>query len=246
MQTRQKIYNSISKNPGIHYSEISRHTKIPKTTLLYHIRYLDRIGLIKKIKNNGYTRLFVKDEQSSLEKKLLFLLRQKVPCKILIQLLFSWACSRRELSKELELPPTTVKYYLDKMLEMGIIEKAPVKDGYIKIYPAEYSDKYLILEKKPVGREVFYRRKEYSELRVTTYKLMVSHKDSLADKELIQTYVEYLNRLDELGVTGKNFKENGNKKVIIKDGKKNEYPKLPNENSIWDFLLDIFKPPFAA
>ena len=123
----------------MHYSEISRKTNIPKTTLLYHLRYFDKIGLIKKVKKEGYTRLYIINTLSDQEKKLLSLLRQKIPCRILIQLLFSYACSRIELSKELELPPTTVQYYLDKMLDIGLIEKAPVENGYITIYPGSKS-----------------------------------------------------------------------------------------------------------
>jgi len=244
LETRQKIYNIILKNPGIHFSEISRKSNIPKTTLLYHLNSLEKIGLIKEVNKEGYKRLYVSNVLSSQEKKILALLRQKIPCRIFLHMIFSYACSRVELSKELELKPDTIQYYLNKMLDMDIIEKAPMEEDMV--YPFSDPNRAIIIERKPVGREFFYRLKTETGSLILTYKIMIAHKDSLADKELIQEFIEYYNNLKKLGVAGKELKKYDNKKIIQKDGERKSYVKINNIDSVCDLINDFLKPFFCA
>ena len=46
LKIRRQIYQFILKYPGFHFSEISRKLKIPKTTLNYHLSYLEKYGFI--------------------------------------------------------------------------------------------------------------------------------------------------------------------------------------------------------
>jgi predicted transcriptional regulator len=131
LNTRQVIYNFISKNPGMHLSELFRRIGIPKTTLLYYIRHLEKLELIKEVNKECYKMIFVSHKMSIQNKKLLNLLRQRIPIRIYIHMLYNFVCSRIQLSKELELPPVTVKYYLKKMLEIGLIDKAEMENGIV-------------------------------------------------------------------------------------------------------------------
>lgn len=46
LKLRQDIFSQISKYPGIHFSELSRKSKIPKSTLTHHLKYLTKEDII--------------------------------------------------------------------------------------------------------------------------------------------------------------------------------------------------------
>ena len=216
LKARQQIFDLISKHPGIHISEMSRKLNIPKTTLLYHIRYLLKLDLIKESNENGYRRFFIPNQINAREKKLLGLFRQKIACRIYLHLNMEKVCSRLELSEELELSPDTIQYYLDKMINLEVIEKAPVENGFAHPYPENPNYKVKI---KPVGREVFYVLKSVEGRLFSIYNLLVTHKEGLPDKEFIKTYLDYYERYIEFCEYNKNrkFKNDKSKRTLNKD-----------------------------
>jgi len=225
-EKRKKIFDYIEKNPGLYAREISRNLDIPLTSLLYHLRFLKKLDLIRGKNDGKYIRFFIKHMVGLKEKQLIGLLRNDNSCKILLHLIWSFACSQIELSKELEIPPPTVSYYLKKLTEMGIIEKAPVKNGLI--YPFKNNRRIII--RKPVKSEKFYRRtsQEYADL---TYKILITHKSSLINKNLIGYYLDMYN-------TVKSNPYSFNVKKIKKMG--------DAMNSVIDVFNSFFPPPFCA
>lgn len=139
LETRRNIYNSILKNPGLHFREFCRKTKIPATTLRYHIRYLKNHGFIEIKPENGYTRYFVAKKVSGKDKQILNLFRQDIPRTIILLLLICPGYSQIELIKYVETwkkhpskigvylnkHQTTISYYLRKLESMEIIETLP-------------------------------------------------------------------------------------------------------------------------
>jgi len=231
LKTRRHIYNFIYRNPGLHLREISRRIKIPKTTLIYHLKYLKKQDLIKEKSEGGYKRIYIKQEIGTQDKQILNLLRQEIPFKIFLYMIFSVSWSQIELSKELELHPATVSYHLKKMIEMGLIEEAPGRNGFV--YP--YKNPRVYMERKPVGREIFYRRKN-QEIINETYRILITHKHSLSDEKLIDSYIDYLNEIQE-------FKRKDKRDPIAPLKIKSIDAYI---NSLLDFILELLKPPFAA
>jgi len=222
LDSRRKIYSFISKNPGLHLREISRRTNIPKSTINYHINYLEKLGLITEKIEGEFKYIYASKKIGSKDKEILGLLRKEIPCKIFLYLIFSLACSQSDLCKELELSPSTISYHIKKMIDMEIIEEARVKDG--KIYP--YNDNREML-RKPVGTEKFYKRKN-QEIIDATYRLLITNKHSLFNEEIIDSYAWYLEDMEE-------------KKAPQRFKPIDKYI-----SSSIDFILNIFKPPFAS
>ena len=154
--SRSKIFNFIEENPGLHIREIGRRLDMPRGTVRYHVKYLKKAELIEEKYEVGYKRIYCVNKLSAVEKKLLKLLRQEIPCKIFLHLIFSISFSQIEISRELELSPPTVNYHLKKLMDINFIERAPVKDGYI--HP--FNDDRAVMENTTIGREVFYKRKD--------------------------------------------------------------------------------------
>ena len=55
-QKKKEIYEFIFQNPGVHLRELSRKLNIPRTTLAYHLKYLNKHDLILSKFVSGYKR----------------------------------------------------------------------------------------------------------------------------------------------------------------------------------------------
>ena len=87
LQTRRKIYDCIKKNPGLHFSEISRKLDVPKTTLIYHLKYLEKLEIVISKTEQGYKRYYIKQTVGAKDKEILNILRQEIPLRIVLLLL---------------------------------------------------------------------------------------------------------------------------------------------------------------
>ena len=87
LKTRKMIYNYILDHPGLHFRELSRELKIPKSTLDYHLSILKKLELINVKSNGRYNRYYAMKQVGRIDKEILNVLRQEVPLKIVILLL---------------------------------------------------------------------------------------------------------------------------------------------------------------
>jgi DNA-binding transcriptional ArsR family regulator len=230
LQTRRKIYEFIKNNPGLNFRELSRKTNIPKSTLEYHLNYLKKLDIIE-IKSKGQFKfVYIKHKVGTHDKQILELLRQKIPCLIFLHFIYVTFFSKKELCEELELPSSTVDYNIKKLLDLGIIEEAQIENGRVFPYKGE-KVKDVSYSRKPIGREIIYIRKN-QEIIDDAYRLLITYKQSLPNKELIDTYIEFLDGL-----------------INLKDYLKKIGLKLPkkrlSDDEIYDLLQNFFKPPFA-
>ena len=123
VEIRRKIYNYILKSPGLHERELARALDIPLSTLDYHLHYLEARDLIATSIEGGYTRYYIRGKSSIRDKKLLAILRQNVPRRILMYLLLHPRALHKTLCDHLGLTPSTVSFHLNKLVELNIITR---------------------------------------------------------------------------------------------------------------------------
>jgi len=133
LKNRRIIYDYITKNPGLHLREIFRKIELSEGTIKYHINYLEKKELIISKKEYGYKRFYKNMELGKEDKKIWILFRKKTTRNIILYLLIYMASSRIKLSKELEINPKKIEYYLKKLIEYEIIEETIVKNNIIKL-----------------------------------------------------------------------------------------------------------------
>ncbi len=201
LEVRRNIYQVISKNPGLHFREISRKMNIPKTTLDYHINFLLKSNILSVKDDGNYKRFFISGKVGSKDKVILGFLRQEVPFKILISFLFPGFCSEMEISKDLKLAYSTVHFHITKLIENEIIRPAEGKDG--RFISALDHKPYVI--KQSVGREKFYTFKDQKTLE-DIKRILITHKKNLLDPKLIYVYNEFNKEWDKVYEI-KNFKK---------------------------------------
>ena len=122
LETKRKIYNYVLEYPGLYLSELSRNLDIPRTTLTYHLHYLEKLNLITEKNGGRYTRFYATNNVSRSDKKLLNFMRQKTFRNIIFFLFKYPGSTRNDISKNLKKHPTTISYYLKKLKKMNIVE----------------------------------------------------------------------------------------------------------------------------
>jgi predicted transcriptional regulator len=124
LDTRQRIYNLIEQNPGLHFREVQRRTGLAVGSLQYHLGYLAKKQIIRIEKNGKFTRYYsVAGPQLGESQSTMSLLRQESLRKIMIFLLTKKRANNTRIAEALGLSPSTISWHLDKLVKAGLIEK---------------------------------------------------------------------------------------------------------------------------
>lgn len=151
LETRRKIYDLVSKNPGLHLSKIAELLDMRVSLAEYHLFYLEKNQLVVPVNESGYTRYYAKGEVGTEDKKVLGLLRQNVPLRIILLLLKCDTSQHKELLQNLDVAPSTLSYHLKKLVSCGVVA--------VQSYGEEKG--YSVINKEMVTR-LLIRYKPYS------------------------------------------------------------------------------------
>jgi predicted transcriptional regulator len=128
---RKKIYDFIKKNPGLHLRELQRRLEIPLSSLEHHVNYMVRHHIIYKEKEGGYTRYFAQQPTEE-ERKLISALRHEKMREIVSIVLDKKDAKFQDLKDYLNLPSSTLSYYLKYLVDYHILVRQQI--GYESIY----------------------------------------------------------------------------------------------------------------
>jgi predicted transcriptional regulator len=120
--TQHHIYTLIITNPGLHSRELSRQLQIPYSTLQYHLKCLDKQGIIQRERDGKFLYCYGLETLTIDEKKILYVLRNKTSKRIILYLLQHQRASQSEIAKHMKKHPTTVEFHLKKLLEYDIVK----------------------------------------------------------------------------------------------------------------------------
>jgi len=129
LEIQKQIYQIISEEPGLNLSKIVELLDLNMPLLLYHIRYLERHNLISVSKETGYTRCYIKGEVGVEDKKILSILRQEIPLKIVFFLLKNPHSKHKEILEHFDIAKSTLSYHLKKLVKNGIISDVSINEG---------------------------------------------------------------------------------------------------------------------
>lgn len=118
---RKKIYEEIRDSPGLHLREIDRKLDIPLGTIRYHLRVLEKRGLVIAREEGKYKRYYVKGEVDKSDKKIMAFLRKEIPRTIILFLMEYPGSTHKEINEALEVAPSTLSYHLKKLKNKDIV-----------------------------------------------------------------------------------------------------------------------------
>ncbi|PNX53300.1 MAG: hypothetical protein BV458_05110 [Thermoplasmata archaeon M9B2D] len=122
LETRRKIYDTISKNPGLHLSKIADLLQMRISHVEYHVYFLEKHEIITSEKSTGYKRFYVKGTISTQDKRYLSVLRQKTILRIVLFLLKNDTVQHKDILENVPVSPSTLSYHLNKLVKNNIIE----------------------------------------------------------------------------------------------------------------------------
>ena len=120
--TRDKIYRTITKNPGLHFRELQRRTELATGSLQYHLDYLIKRNLVKTAKQGKFVRYYsARGQQFGEDETLMNLLRQESLRKISLFLLTKRSATNFSIANAVGLSPSTISWHLSKLVSNGIV-----------------------------------------------------------------------------------------------------------------------------
>ncbi|XRP97215.1 winged helix-turn-helix transcriptional regulator [Methanocaldococcus sp. 16A] len=125
--TRKEIYKYISDNPGTYLREISKNLNKPVSTLIWHLRILEKAKLIKSKKFRNRL-IYYPANMNMRDIPLLFLNETQ---KRIFEYLLKNPAHIRKIAEDLNLNVETVRYNLRKLETLGIVKHKEEKNRII-------------------------------------------------------------------------------------------------------------------
>jgi predicted transcriptional regulator len=171
---RSNVHNYILKYPGLHIRELSRKLGLPKSTLIYHLRYLKKYGFLEEKIDKFYVRYYASGNIDRSYKKILDLFRQETSRRVILYLALNKFASIGEISEHLDKHRSTVSYHLNKLANVGILE----------CYKIDGEKRYMLFDKTGSGRLFF---------------LVLTYENSFMDEETISVIKKAKNNMETKG-----------------------------------------------
>ncbi|MCF2138692.1 MAG: winged helix-turn-helix transcriptional regulator [Candidatus Lokiarchaeota archaeon] len=143
--TRSAIYETILKNPGLHFRRICRALEKKMGVVQYHVSVLEKNGLIRSIRDGRYKCFFAEesndtlspderpsDEMLALRESIITSLRRRTPQLLISYLAKENTASHQILSNIANVSPQAITFHTQKLQKEGIIESE--KQGRQKFY----------------------------------------------------------------------------------------------------------------
>ena len=137
IETRRSLFEFVRKNPGFHLRELARAVNLSITLADYHLRFLERHELVSSTMDGEYKRYFprsmpgdaaARPALTDMEKRILSLLRQPVPFRILAYLMERESATHKEILDHMPVSASTLSHHLKKMTTSGVVARPPAAE----------------------------------------------------------------------------------------------------------------------
>jgi DNA-binding transcriptional ArsR family regulator len=139
---RRDLYQVLCENPGTYLLELVDMLESPLGTLTWHLRILEREGLVKSIKFAGKRLYFPKMLRSQEAEKAYLTMRSDTAQRIFLFVLNNQGCYQEQMAENLGVHHDTVRWHVSRMEEVGLLKV--IREGRKKRhYLAELGDSLL-------------------------------------------------------------------------------------------------------
>lgn len=126
---RARLLSLVVQYPGLHLRELARMSDLPASHAQYHLRVLEKSGLVASVKQERHVRYYPTKatpvgEVPALgirERELLQLLRRPAVLRILVVLLLEGPLPLIALSRQCRVTPATTHHHLERILPYGFV-----------------------------------------------------------------------------------------------------------------------------
>lgn len=119
--TRSRLLEVISEEPGLSLQELAGKTDAGWGTTVYHLQRLEQAGFIKSRKQGHHRRFYTIGEVGQDEVEALGMLRNETPRKIAQYLVQDPGCNQKAICQALDISPSLAHKYLKRMEEQNLL-----------------------------------------------------------------------------------------------------------------------------
>lgn len=138
---KDRIFQFIVNNPGIHLRKIKNSIGYSMGTIQYHVKNLEMDGKIKSKKDGFYRNYYTVGSET--DEKVMSLLNLESPRRIILYLIENESSSHMEIAKNLGLSSSTISWHMKKLLDLGIV--VTKYKGKFSIYRLQNKKALLLL-----------------------------------------------------------------------------------------------------
>ena len=121
LESRRRIYDFLTANPGVHLRRIGQVLGMSTGMLSYHLGYLERNGVLKAEEDGHRKRYYIARVFVEAQRRILAVLRQDVPRKIMLQLLTYGDRTFADLQMNVGVSKSTLSYHLQKLMQRDLL-----------------------------------------------------------------------------------------------------------------------------
>jgi predicted transcriptional regulator len=120
--TRHLVYLRVADNPGASIQDIANLLRISHPTAAYHLKILEGNGLVVAMRDGNRTRFFKRSEAMSMEQQRLVAANRSARSKEILEIVRGKPMiHRKELARMMSIPRTTLNWYVDRLIQMGLL-----------------------------------------------------------------------------------------------------------------------------
>lgn len=123
LESRRAIYAAVEATPGIHFRRLVEDLDYAQGTLQYHLRRMDRDGLIDVSDDGQYTRYYPAGEFDEADRATMNALRRRYSRRIIAYLLAEGPLTTTALAERLGKSPSTVSWHLGNLMDVGLLTR---------------------------------------------------------------------------------------------------------------------------
>ena len=120
---RRKIYDEISRTPGIYFRDLQRRLGLPVGSLDYHLHYMEARGIVVSRQGERYNRYYISGTTVEEDRKIMAALRIGGQRRILMRLLLHPGLTIKEISDGVGLSPGAVAFHIKRRFILGVVKK---------------------------------------------------------------------------------------------------------------------------
>jgi predicted transcriptional regulator len=122
--------------PGISASELGRRTHCGWGTLVYHLSVLEREDMVWSAREGRHRRYFAQGGINYSDRDAVGLLRNPASRRLADAVQRAPGIIQKDLSREVQLTPSTVAWHVDRLVAAGLVEKR-AEGRQVRYFPSQ-------------------------------------------------------------------------------------------------------------
>lgn len=131
-ETRERIYETVQRDPGIHFNELVRRLDVAPGQVQYHVRRLRRADRIIREPCHGQTHYYPEGFDAH-ERRAIALLRRETTRALVASILAESTVHPETLAERLDVARSTVEFHLDRLIDADLVDKRRTADRRVRV-----------------------------------------------------------------------------------------------------------------